>query len=143
MTRWVRLTAVAALLLFSACGGYGGGGGSGGGSDYGNPTGPSGGGGSVTSGATITIGANGVVSPATVTIDRGQGVTFVNNHSVVHDVSSDPHPIHTDCQPTNSIGRLQPGQTKMTTAYTTARTCGFHDHEDPDNNSLKGSIIVR
>jgi len=23
------------------------------------------------------------------------------------------------------------------------RTCGVHDHEDPDNNALKGRIIIR
>jgi plastocyanin len=144
MKRWVRcggFLAAAALFALNGCGGYGGGGGS----DYQNPTGPTGGGGgSITSGATITIGANGVVSPASVTIDRGQSVTFVNSHNAAHDVSSNPHPDHTDCPPLNTIGRLVAGQTKATSsAFTTARTCGFHDHDDPDNRNLQGSIVVR
>lgn len=129
--------AIAALLAAGGCGGGSG------------PNGPSGGGGtggggSVTSGATITIGANGVVSPASVTISVGQGVTFVNNHNVTHDMSSDPHPQHSDCFAMNTIGRLAAGQTKTTTSgFTAARTCGFHDHDDPENAALKGSIVVR
>jgi hypothetical protein len=25
----------------------------------------------------------------------------------------------------------------------TARTCGFHDHDSPDDNNLKGRIVIR
>ena len=132
-----RIAGAALFVVLSACGGGG------------SPSGPSGGGGGggggpVTSGATITIGANGAVSPASVTINVGQGVTFVNNHTRAHDMSSDPHPEHTDCQAMNTIGRLTPGQTKTTTmGFNQARTCGFHDHEDDTNPALKGTIVVR
>lgn len=108
------------------------------------PTSPStgSGGGTVTSGATITIGADGAVSPAQVTISVGQGVTFVNSDSRSHDMNSDPHPAHTDC-PTINVGQLAPGQTRVTGALTTARTCGYHDHANPQNASLKGTVVSR
>ena len=77
------------------------------------------------SGATITILANGTVSPSTVTISRGQSVTIVNNDARVHDMTSDPHPTHTDCQEINAVGLLQPSQSKLTNALNTARTCGI------------------
>src|SRR5688572_1764261 len=55
-----------------------------------NPTTPS-------DSATITIGADGRVTPASVTITRGGRVTMINNHNRTHDMSSDPHPEHTQC----------------------------------------------
>lgn len=124
-----RLCAVAGLLFAVGCGGS-------------SPTAPSGGSPGPT-GATITIGANGAVSPAEVTITAGQSVTFVNNHDRLHDIQSDPHPVHTDCPAINAIGRLAAGQTRSSNAFTVARTCGFHDHDDPDNASMKGRIVVR
>lgn len=126
------IIAAGALACLGGCGGRG----------TSAPTSPSGGD-SAPIGATITIGANGVVSPADVTISVGQSVTFVNNHNRIHDVTSDPHPIHTDCPATNNVGRIAAGQTKSSGRFTTARTCGFHDHDDPDNASLKGRIVVR
>jgi plastocyanin len=78
-----------------------------------------------------------------VTISVGQSVTFVNNSGSSHDMESDPHPAHTDCPVMEAVGLITNGQTKLTNAFTTARTCGFHDHSQPDNNSLKGSIIIR
>jgi plastocyanin len=95
------------------------------------------------SGATITIGSNGAVSPSEVTISVGQSVTFVNNDSRGHQIASNPHPSHTDCPAINALNVIAAGQTKLTNALTTARTCGFHDHNDPDNRSLQGNIIVR
>jgi plastocyanin len=83
------------------------------------------------------------VSPAQVTITRGQSVTFVNNDSRAHDMASNPHPVHTDCPPMNAVGILSPGQTKLTDAFTTARSCGFHDHNNPENASLQGTIVIQ
>jgi plastocyanin len=93
-------------------------------------------------GATVTIGANGAVSPSSVTISVGQSVAFVNNNTRRHDMTSDPHPTHTDCPQMNAVGFLNPGQTRNTNAFPTARTCGFHDHDDPDNASLRGQIVI-
>ncbi len=130
------LGAVAMLAGVNACGGGGGGGG--------NPAGPGPGGGSPgTSGATITISAQGVVSPTAVTINSGESVTFVSNDGRARQISSNPHPEHTDCPAINALGNITAGQTRLTNALTTARTCGFHDHNDPDNPALKGTITVR
>ena len=94
------------------------------------------------SGATITI-ASGRVTPSTVTIAVGQSVTFINNDGRVHNMSSDPHPAHTDCPSINAVGTISNGQTKLTNSLPTARSCGFHDHDDPENGSLKGIIVVQ
>ena len=127
--------AAAMVMLLGACGGGD------------SPTSPSsggGGGGSAgPSGATVTIGSNGAVSPAQVTINVGQSVTFVNSDTRLHDMTSNPHPSHTDCPPMNAVGSLSPGQTKLTNAFTTARTCGFHDHANPESAALQGSITIR
>lgn len=130
-----HILVVGGLAGLAACGGGGG---------SAAPTGPSntGGGAPGPSGATITI-ANGRVSPAAVTIAVGQSVTFVNNDGRGHNVSSDPHPSHTDCPPINAVNNLLNGQTKLTNALTSARTCGFHDHDDPDNANLKGRITIQ
>jgi plastocyanin len=132
--RWRNAAAALGLVLLTACGDSSDG-------DNGNPTGPSGGG-PGPSGATITIGTNGV-SPSSVSITVGQSVTFVNNSGSTHEMDSDPHPAHTDCPVINAVGTIGNGQTKLTNAFTTARTCGFHDHTQDTNNSLKGTITIR
>jgi hypothetical protein len=131
-----QLAVAAGLAAAIACGGS-------------SPTGPSGGGGGGGGGgnpgpvgATITIGANRVVTPNRVEITVGQSVTFVNNSSSTPDMSSDPHPAHTDC-PAVNIGALGPGASRTTNALTTARTCSFHDHNDDTNANMRGSIVVR
>lgn len=96
-----------------------------------------------TDSATITIGADGRVTPSTVTILRGGRVTMINNHTRAHDQSSDPHPEHSQCPEINQIGFLSAGQTRTSGNFNTARTCGFHDHNDPDNAGLKGSIVIQ
>jgi len=93
--------------------------------------------------ATITIGTDGRVSPSSVTIAPGGRVTMINNHSRAHDMSSDPHPEHTQCPETNQIGFLTTGQSRTSGNFNTARTCGFHDHNEPDNASLQGRIIIQ
>ena len=128
MTR--RILPAGFLLGLAACGG----------GDDSTPTGP--GGTPGPSGATITV-ADGRVTPASVTINVGQSVTFVNNNGRAHNVTSDPHPNHTDCPAINAVGNMSNGQTRLTNAFTTARTCGFHNHDDPDNANFRGSIVIR
>lgn len=91
----------------------------------------------------ITIGANGVATPKELTVAPGARVLFVNNDARRHDMTSDPHPEHDDCPALNQVGVLLNGQNRETGNLITVRTCGFHDHEDPDNTNVKGRIIVR
>jgi plastocyanin len=93
-------------------------------------------------GATITITAAGALSPPSVTITVGQSVAFVNQQNTRRNIASDPHPTHTQCPEINVVGLLNAGQARNTNAFTAARTCGFHDHDDPDNNNLKGQIVI-
>jgi hypothetical protein len=58
-------------------------------------------------------------------------------------MSSDPHPAHTDCPAINSVGFLQPGESRATANLTTARTCGFHDHNRDTDTTLQGTIIIQ
>jgi plastocyanin len=128
-----RLALCAFLTAAAACGSS-------------SPTSPGGGGGSGGPGpvgATVTIGANDAVSPASVTINPGESVTFVNNGSQPHEITSNPHPAHTDCPAINAVGLLSPGQTRTTNALTTSRSCGYHDHRDDSNNALRGTIVIR
>ena len=127
-----HLAVAAGLALALACGG-----------SSTAPSPPAGGGSPGPIGATITIGSNGAVSPATVTINNGESVRFVNSHNRPHQMSSDPHPNHTDCPPINALPTLDAGQSGQTNALTTSRTCGFHDHLNDTDTNLRGSIVVR
>jgi plastocyanin len=91
---------------------------------------------------TFTITSSGV-SPKEFTVPPGTRVLFVNNDSRSHAMSSDPHPEHTDCPAVNSVGTLASGQNRETGNLNDVRTCGFHDHDNPDNANLKGRIIIR
>lgn len=125
-----------ALAITMACG------------DDDGPTGPSGavvGSGTAPgpSGATITIGANNTISPTQVTIAVGQSVTFVNNHTGNHEIASDPHPAHTNCPSINALGSIPSSQTRLTNSFTGTGTCRFHDHGDPSNGNLMGTIVIQ
>jgi hypothetical protein len=83
------------------------------------------------------------VAPRSVTIAAGGRVNFFNNDTRVHDMSSNPHPEHTDCPAINQVGFLQPGQSRETGNLTTPRTCGFHDHNRDTDTTLQGTIIIQ
>jgi plastocyanin len=123
------LLACAALAALTACGG-------------GSPSAPSPGTG--TTGGTVTISPSGV-SPAQLTVSQGSRVRFVNNDTRAHNMTSDPHPEHNDCPELNTVGLLQPGQSRETGNLVTIRTCGFHDHDDPPPGGAKwtGRITVQ
>jgi hypothetical protein len=92
-------------------------------------------------GTIITITAAGV-SPKNLVVARGSRVTFTNNGTIGYDMNSDPHPAHTDC-PDISVGFVSPGQSKDTQVLNTARTCGYHDHNQPSNTTLQGTIQIQ
>jgi plastocyanin len=91
----------------------------------------------------VTIGSGAIVSPRELTVAAGARVLFVNNDSRRHDMASDEHPDHLECPALNQVGLLNPGERRESGNLVTVRTCGFHDHDDPTNNNLKGRIIVR
>ena len=91
---------------------------------------------------TITVTASGA-NPRNVVVSRGSQVTFVNSDGSVHEMYSDPHPEHTDCPEFDSVGRLSPGASRQTTNLVEIRTCRFHDHLNPDNNLLKGTVTIQ
>jgi len=91
---------------------------------------------------TITISSSGV-SPKNAQISVGQRVLFINNDNRSHNMTSDPHPEHTDCPEVNQVGFLTAGQSRETGNLVSVRTCGFHDHDNPDSTALRGSIVIR
>jgi hypothetical protein len=91
----------------------------------------------------ITISATGSVSPTELAVPPGTRVLFVNNDSRRHDMTSDPHPEHNLCPEINQVGLLQPGDSRETGNLVAVRTCGFHDHENPDSQLLLGRVVIR
>lgn len=91
---------------------------------------------------TITITASGA-TPKNVLVNQGDRVLFINNDVRAHNMTSDPHPDHTDCVEINQVGPLQPGQRRETLNLIQPRVCGFHDHDLPDIAGLKGTITIR
>ena len=90
---------------------------------------------------TITLTGTGA-APRDIVVARGSRVTFVNSDGVPHDMNSDPHPAHTSC-PDMNVGFIAAAQSGMTQVLNTARTCGYHDHNQPSNTSLQGTITIQ
>jgi plastocyanin len=134
------LAALLAAALAAGCGG----------SD--SPTSPSGGGGGggggggSTNTTTVTITSSGA-SPRDITVAVGSRVTFVNNDSIGHDMNSDPHPEHTTCgDGTNfniNVGNVPAGQSRTTQNLNAAKVCTYHDHNQPSNTALQGTIRIQ
>lgn len=91
----------------------------------------------------MTISASGVLSPSELVVPPGSRVLFINNHSQRHNITSDPHPEHSDCPEINQVGLLSSGQRRETGNLVAVRTCGIHDHDDPDNRNLRARIVIR
>ena len=104
---------------------------------------PSPGPGTTPTGTNTIVISNNTLSPQNITVARGSQVTITNNDTRVHDMDSDPHPEHTACPELNQIGFLNPGQSRQSGNLNTARTCGIHDHGDPNRASLKATIIIQ
>ena len=91
---------------------------------------------------TVTITSSGA-SPRNISIALGTRVMFVNNDSRSHNMTSDPHPDHNDCPDLNQVGFLAPGQSRESGNLVVARTCGFHDHDNPSQQNLIGQIVIK
>ena len=88
----------------------------------------------------MVISSSGVLTPSEITVAPGSRVLFINNHSRPHQIASDPHPEHNLCPEMDQVGLLAQGQRRESGNFVAARTCGLHDHDDPDNASLKGRM---
>ncbi len=84
----------------------------------------------------VTVTASGF-SPKDVTIKAGDSVTWMNNDSAVHNVSSAIHPTHQVYPPLN-LGNIEAGG-KVSLKFPTAGTYKYHDHLSP---SLTGTVTV-
>jgi hypothetical protein len=127
---------LAVALAIAACGGGGGG-------STPAPTGPGSGNSGITPGsigAIITLTASGL-SLQTVRIERTQRVRFVNNDTVPHQIQTNPHLLHTECTANNVI-ILNPGQQVDTADFNEIKTCGYHDHLNPESAKFHGVIRV-
>src|SRR3954468_11220946 len=120
---------IPAALLVSSCGG----------SSPSGPSTPPGSGGNAS--IPITMTATGV-NPKQLTVAQGTRVLFVDNDVRTREMTSDPHPEHNDCPEINNVGFIGPGQTKETGNLNTIRTCGYHDHGNPDDVAFRGQIII-
>jgi plastocyanin len=121
-----RAISVGALVVLSACGG---------GSAPTTPPPPS-------NPYVFTISTTGI-GPKELTVPQGTRVLFVNNDNRRRNMTSDPHPEHDICPEINNVGLLNQGQMRETGNLVIVRTCGFHDHDDPDNVNVRGRIVVR
>jgi plastocyanin len=126
-----RLFALAALAVMLSCGG-----------SSSSSTAPTAGCTPSTAANTFVI-QNNQVCPQAMTVTRGSQVTMINSDSRVHEMDSDPHPEHNDCPELNQIGFLNPGQSRLSGNLNIARKCGFHDHGNPDNTGLRGTITIQ
>ena len=90
----------------------------------------------------VTITSTGV-TPKEISVPPGTRVLFINDDTRRRNMTSNPHPDHDDCIEINDVGNMNPGQRKETGNLNTVRTCGFHDHDDFDNEAVKGRIVIR
>ena len=120
-----RVLTAGALIMLAACGG-------------GSPTTPP----PPSNPYVLTITTTGV-SPKELTVPPGTRVLFVNNDNRRRNMVSDPHPEHDSCPEINNVGLLNQGQERETGNLVVVRTCGFHDHDDPDNANVRGRIVIR
>jgi hypothetical protein len=127
----VGVVVAATMALAIACGG-----------SSSPSTGPSGGCTPSSNANTLVI-MNNAICPTTITVARGSQLTITNSDSKAHNMASDPHPEHTDCPELNQIGFLNTGQSRASGNLNTARRCGMHDHDDPNNASLKATITIQ
>jgi hypothetical protein len=77
-----------------------------------------------------------------IAVGVGARVTVVNNAGRTVELSSNPHPVHNEC-PELNIGSLPSGESRQTQPLNATRTCGYHDHLQPDNGAFQGTITIR
>ena len=86
---------------------------------------------------TITVTPSGF-QPGSLTIKAGETIVWSNQTNATSNVSSAPHPAHTDYPPLN-LGDIAPGAS-VSLVFPTAGTYKYHNHL---NASQFGSITVQ
>jgi plastocyanin len=86
---------------------------------------------------TVTYTDNGF-SPQTITIKKGDIVTFVNKSSIGMWVASNPHPVHTDYPGFDEKAAVGNGGSWSFT-FDVVGTHGYHNHKNP---STLGTVVV-
>lgn len=84
----------------------------------------------------VTIDQTGF-SPSEIKVKVGDTVSWINSDTKMHNVSSSPHPTHTDYPPLN-LGNVSPGA-KVSLMFDKAGTYKYHDHLNP---TLLGTVTV-
>ena len=128
----LRAPAVLLVVSVTACGG-------GGGTGYDPGPGPTAVD-PITTEFVFTIGPSGV-TPREMRVPVGARVAFRNQDGRSHQMTSNPHPVHTDC-PAINVGIVPAGQARTTGALEAERSCGFHDHDRELDQSLWGRVLV-
>jgi plastocyanin len=84
------------------------------------------------------------VTPKELTIEVGGTVAFINDDALPHDIAGGPDPANRDCPEIDVVGFLAPGQQRTTAAFTSARTCEYHDHGlHAHGTAMSGRIVIR
>jgi plastocyanin len=79
-------------------------------------------------------------SPSTITINKGDSITFINNNSDGMSVASNPHPTHTIYPEFDQYKTSERGQKEFTFTFTKIGSWGYHNHVNP---SAVGTVIVK
>ena len=84
------------------------------------------------------------VTPKELTIEVGGTVAFINSDLLPHEIAGGPDPANPDCPEIDIVGFLAPGQQRTTAAFTSARTCEYHDHGLHSHGTTNnGRIVIR
>ncbi|MEK7638158.1 MAG: hypothetical protein AAB375_01895 [Patescibacteria group bacterium] len=90
---------------------------------------------------TVKLTSSGL-SPALLSIRKGDTVTLLNTTDSVFWPASNPHPGHTDCPGFDAMRGLNNGES-YTLTFSKVQTCGYHNHLDSANATMRGTITVR
>ncbi len=88
---------------------------------------------------TVTVTSAGL-NPKSPTVSAGTTITFVNQDSVTHQITSKPHPVHTDLPGFDLV--IAAGSSRSFT-FTRVGSWGYHDHLSPFDSKFQGTVTVQ
>jgi hypothetical protein len=80
--------------------------------------------------------------PEELTVAVGERVSFMNHDTTSYTVAGGREPSSPDCPEITVVGMLEPGHTRPTEPFTSAKTCAFHVSRG-QTVLLSGRIIIR